>query len=152
VLDFFRFFGTLIETMETMEDGNMRNYKFGLLDEHDQTIDVTNIDENNPDFAMELFREFAPKEGYHIKPDWYVVLLEDEDDPDGYYTCAETHPEKLSICMAATKDKDAVKDLKSCPNFGFEDDYEDNNPNIICKHCWGQGFYGVCDNNPKEEE
>lgn len=39
-------------------------YTFGLFDSHDQLIDQTNIDENNLDFAWQLFVEFSKNESY----------------------------------------------------------------------------------------
>jgi hypothetical protein len=65
----------------------VKNYLFGLYDgSGDQLMDTTNINEDNPDLAMELFQDFSREEGYRIREDWFVVLLEeteelvDEDD------------------------------------------------------------------------
>lgn len=64
-------------------------YTFGLFDSHDQLIDQTNIDENNLDFAWNLFVEFSKSENYKdILSDtaqYHVELLEEvpeevEDD------------------------------------------------------------------------
>ena len=64
-------------------------YTFGLYDSHDQLIDSTNIDENNPDFAWDLFVEFSKHESYKdINSDtaqYHVELIEEvpeevEDD------------------------------------------------------------------------
>ena len=61
-------------------------YTFGLFDSHNQQIDVTNIDENSLDLAMDLFMQFAPSEGYCISElsGHYVTLIEEveEDDDD----------------------------------------------------------------------
>jgi len=42
----------------------MMNYSFGLINKQGEILDATNIDENNPDFAMRLFYEYAPHEKY----------------------------------------------------------------------------------------
>ena len=60
-------------------------YTYGLFDSHDTCIDSTNIDEENMDFAMELFKEFDKHEHYGITESsgHYVELLETvEEDYD----------------------------------------------------------------------
>lgn len=67
-------------------------YTFGLFDSHDQLIDQTNIDENNQDFAWQLFVEFSAsgQESYkNINSDtaqYHVELLEEvpEEVDDDY--------------------------------------------------------------------
>jgi hypothetical protein len=64
-------------------------YTFGLFDSHDQLIDQTNIDENDAQFAWQLFVEFSAHESYKdINSDtaqYHVELIEEvpeevEDD------------------------------------------------------------------------
>ena len=61
-----------------------KNYRFGLFDSHDQLIDQTNINEDDPDFAMELFIGFGPDEDYYVDDTTghYVELLEETDEED----------------------------------------------------------------------
>ncbi len=60
--------------------GMPRNYVFGLYDGGDRLIDTTNVDENDPELAMELFTQFAANENYSIDDTTghYVMLLDEE--------------------------------------------------------------------------
>lgn len=71
------------------------------------------------------------------------------DDPNNFRTSADTHPRQLTMCTAKKDDEKAKTALKQCPNFDYEDDYEEANEGMYCKHCWAIGFHSVCDNNPK---
>ena len=44
----------------------MINYMFGLFDKNGKLIDTTEIDENNPEFAMTLFEEFSATEEHDV--------------------------------------------------------------------------------------
>jgi len=62
-----------------------KNYLFGLQNAQGDCIDQTNISEDDPEFAMELFRQFSRSEGYTITGDFSVVLLgvaDEEIDDD----------------------------------------------------------------------
>ena len=48
------------------------------------------------------------------------------DDPDNFKLSQVVHPPQLSICMASEEDTKAVAELKLCPNFEYEDDYDEH--------------------------
>ena len=54
-----------------------KNYRFGLYSKNDDLLDSTNIDENDPVYAMELFKEFASHENYSLYDleDCHIELL-----------------------------------------------------------------------------
>jgi len=62
------------------------NYVFGLFDNHDQLIDQTNINEDDPNLAWELFVDFSksPQESYKNieNPDfgYYTSLIAEEPE------------------------------------------------------------------------
>ena len=65
----------------------VKTYTYGLYDSHDTWLDSTNIDEDNIDFALELFKEFDKHEHYGITESsgHYVVLIgtpEEDYDPE----------------------------------------------------------------------
>lgn len=60
------------------------NYVFGLFDSYDQLIDQTNINEDDPNLAWDLFVSYSKHEGYPemTNPDfgYSVSLIEEEEE------------------------------------------------------------------------
>ena len=61
----------------------MIGYTYGLFNGKGEQVDQTSIDEKDEELAMELFKEFEATEKYTISEEYYVELIEVEED-DGY--------------------------------------------------------------------
>lgn len=60
----------------------MKAYIYTLYDARDQAIDETSIDEDSPELAMCLFREFDVHEGYGITDDSGHYVLKDREEEE----------------------------------------------------------------------
>lgn len=64
------------------------------------------------------------------------------NNPYVYSPSSTVHPKGLRQCTSRVED---AEDLKTCKNFAYEDDYDENSPHIVCRHCWIEESTGYCE-------
>ena len=134
------------------------NYIFQLFDCYGEYLDETSLVENDPSHAYYLFmEEFGWQEKLGRTNATVKLISFDDptliDHPEKLMNSSDVHPKGLRLCSCDSENKQAIKELESCPDFRFEDEADEIialGGNITCANCLAFGFKSVCEAKPKE--